>query len=247
MQSVAARTVAARDVRSRPRWPRRSTRSAGSSAPTAATSSSWLPIRRRCASRSRSSSAASPCAECVLPPDQLRDTIEAAIGRRVPRRVRARGRRPPPLTVPEPSAPELWRALVDVYQPVLREVVTELERDAGIDSGTYSVLGYLDRAGGSMPLAELQASCGSATASPGSVGWSSAWRPTGSSTRDVHPDDRRATTVALTRAGRARTRCGTRRLRAGARAPSRRSRRRRRRADDSSTLLERLAAARADR
>ena len=44
----------------------------------------------------------------------------------------------------------LWSALVDVYQPVLRDVVAALERDAGIDSGTYSALAYLDRAGGRM-------------------------------------------------------------------------------------------------
>ena len=60
------------------------------------------------------------------------------------------------MTVSDPTAAEIWRALVDVYQPVLRDVVTELERDAGIDSGTYSVLAYLDRAGGTMRLAELQ-------------------------------------------------------------------------------------------
>jgi DNA-binding MarR family transcriptional regulator len=43
-----------------------------------------------------------------------------------------------------------------VYQPVLRDVVATLEQDAGIDSGTYSVLAYLDRAESPMRLRELQ-------------------------------------------------------------------------------------------
>ena len=46
------------------------------------------------------------------------------------------------------ATPRCWSALVDVYQPVLRDVVADLERDAGIDSGTYSALAYLDRAVG---------------------------------------------------------------------------------------------------
>ena len=43
-----------------------------------------------------------------------------------------------------------------MYQPVLRDVVATLEQDAGIDSGTYSVLAYLDRAESPMRLRELQ-------------------------------------------------------------------------------------------
>jgi len=108
--------------------------------------------------------------------------------------------------VPEPSAPEVWRALVDVYQPVLREVVTELERDAGIDSGTYSVLAYLDRAGGGLPLAELQRLMHVRYSQPGLSRLVQRMESDGFVTRAGHPDDRRATAVALTRAGRARTR-----------------------------------------
>ena len=105
-----------------------------------------------------------------------------------------------------PSAPEVWRALVDVYQPVLREVVTELERDAGIDSGTYSVLAYLDRAGGARPLAELQTLMRVRYSQPGLSRLVQRMESDGLVTRAGDPHDRRATTVALTRAGRARTR-----------------------------------------
>ena len=104
-----------------------------------------------------------------------------------------------------PSAPEVWRALVDVYQPVLREVVTELERDAGIDSGTYSVLAYLDRAGDAMPLAELQALMRVRYSQPGLSRLVQRMEADGLVTRTGDPHDRRATTVALTSSGRART------------------------------------------
>jgi DNA-binding MarR family transcriptional regulator len=108
--------------------------------------------------------------------------------------------------VPGPPAPEVWRALVDVYQPVLREVVTELERDAGIDSGTYSVLAYLDRAHGVLPLAELQGLMRVRYSQPGLSRLVQRMESDGLVTRAGDPHDRRATTVALTRAGRARTR-----------------------------------------
>ena len=104
-----------------------------------------------------------------------------------------------------PSAPEVWRALVDVYQPVLREVVTELERDAGIDSGTYSVLAYLDRAGGALPLAELQSMMRVRYSQPGLSRLVQRMESDGLVARAGDPHDRRATTVALTRSGRART------------------------------------------
>jgi DNA-binding MarR family transcriptional regulator len=105
-----------------------------------------------------------------------------------------------------PSAPELWRALVDVYQPVLREVVAELERDAGIDSGTYSVLAYLERAGGALPLAELQRLMQVRYSQPGLSRLVQRLEGDGLLARAVDPGDRRATTVALTRLGRRRTR-----------------------------------------
>jgi DNA-binding MarR family transcriptional regulator len=108
--------------------------------------------------------------------------------------------------VPDPTAPELWRALVDVYQPVLREVVIELERHAGIDSGTYSVLGYLDRAEGSMRLGELQALMRVRYSQPGLSRLVQRMEADGLVDRVEVPDDGRATTVRLTRSGRTRTR-----------------------------------------
>lgn len=104
-----------------------------------------------------------------------------------------------------PTAAEIWRALVDVYQPVLRDVVTELERDAGIDSGTYSVLAYLDRAGGTMRLAELQSLMRVRYSQPGLSRLVQRMETDGLVGRVTDADDRRATTVRLTRAGRART------------------------------------------
>ena len=106
----------------------------------------------------------------------------------------------------DPSAPELWRALVDVYQPVLREVVTELERDAGIDSGTYSVLAYLDRADGAMRMSELQALMRVRYSQPGLSRLVQRMEGDELVERVDAPDDRRTTTVRLTRSGRARTR-----------------------------------------
>ncbi len=108
--------------------------------------------------------------------------------------------------MPDPTAPELGRALVDVYQPVLRAVVTDLERDAGIDSGTYSVLGYLDRAGGSMRLSELQTLLRVRYSQPGLSRLVQRMEIDGLVDRVEVPDDGRATTVRLTRSGRTRTR-----------------------------------------
>jgi DNA-binding MarR family transcriptional regulator len=100
----------------------------------------------------------------------------------------------------------LWSALVDVYQPVLRDVVTALERDAGIDSGTYSALAYLDRAGGRMRLRDLQDSMRVRYSQPGLSRLVQRMEADGSVERAVDLGDRRGTLVALTRAGRARFR-----------------------------------------
>ena len=104
-----------------------------------------------------------------------------------------------------PSAPELWRALVDVYQPVLRQVVTELERDAGIDSGTYSVLAYLDRADGTMRLSELQSLMRVRYSQPGLSRLVQRMEDDGLVERVTDPADGRAVSVGLTRRGRTRT------------------------------------------
>ena len=100
----------------------------------------------------------------------------------------------------------LWSALVDVYQPVLRDVVTVLERDAGIDSGTYSALAYLDRAGGRMQLRDLHALMRVRYSQPGLSRLVQRMEADGLVDRRVHAEDRRGTVVALRRAGRDRFR-----------------------------------------
>jgi DNA-binding MarR family transcriptional regulator len=104
------------------------------------------------------------------------------------------------------SAQRLWSALVAVYQPVLRDVVGSLERDAGIDSGAYSALAYLDRAGGRLPLRDLHALMRARYSQPGLSRLVQRLEQEGLVTRTVDAADRRATTVGLTRTGRARFR-----------------------------------------
>jgi DNA-binding MarR family transcriptional regulator len=98
----------------------------------------------------------------------------------------------------------LWSALVAVYQPVLREVVRALETEAGIDSGAYSALAYLDRAGGRMPLRDLQDLMRARYSQPGLSRLVQRLERDGLVERAVDAGDRRATTLALTRAGRRR-------------------------------------------
>lgn len=101
---------------------------------------------------------------------------------------------------------QLWSALVAVYQPVLRDVVTVLERDAGIDSGTYSALAYLDQAGGRMRLRELHDLMRVRYSQPGLSRLVQRMAEDGIVERRVDPDDGRGTIVSLTRAGRTRFR-----------------------------------------
>jgi DNA-binding MarR family transcriptional regulator len=100
----------------------------------------------------------------------------------------------------------LWTALVAVYQPVLREVVDALERDAGIDSGTYSALAYLDQAGGRMRIGDLHALLRVRYSQPGLSRLVQRMERDGIVERRIDPDDRRGTVVSLTRAGRTRFR-----------------------------------------
>jgi DNA-binding MarR family transcriptional regulator len=100
----------------------------------------------------------------------------------------------------------LWSALVDVYQPVLRDVVAALERDAGIDSGTYSALAYLDRAGGRIRLRELHDLMRVRYSQPGLSRLVQRMEQDGMVERHVDPDDRRGTRISLSRAGRRRFR-----------------------------------------
>lgn len=95
---------------------------------------------------------------------------------------------------------------MDVYQPVLRDVVTALEGAAGIDSGTYSALAYLDRAGGRMRLRDLHDLMRVRYSQPGLSRLVQRMEADGIVQRRIDPDDRRGTVVALTRAGRNRFR-----------------------------------------
>ncbi|MGZ8765393.1 MAG: MarR family winged helix-turn-helix transcriptional regulator [Acidimicrobiia bacterium] len=105
-----------------------------------------------------------------------------------------------------PDAGRLWSALVDVYQPVLRDVVAELERDARIDSGTYSALAYLDRTSGRMRIGELHALMRVRYSQPGLSRLVQRMEAEGLLDRTVDPADRRSTVLQLTRAGRTRFR-----------------------------------------
>jgi DNA-binding MarR family transcriptional regulator len=104
------------------------------------------------------------------------------------------------------STQRLWSALVAVYQPVLRDVVQALEQDAGIDSGAYSALAYLDQAGGRMALRELHDLMRARYSQPGLSRLVQRLEREGLVARQVNGDDRRATTVSLTAAGRGRFR-----------------------------------------
>jgi DNA-binding MarR family transcriptional regulator len=96
--------------------------------------------------------------------------------------------------------------LVDVYQPVLRDVVADLEHRAGIDSGTYSVLAYLDRARGRMRLGDLGLLMRVRYSQPGLSRLVQRMEADSLLDRTVDPEDRRATMVSLTRIGRSRLR-----------------------------------------
>ena len=81
-----------------------------------------------------------------------------------------------------------------------------LEREAGIDSGTYSVLAYLDRAGTPMRLGELSELMQVRYSQPGLSRLVQRMERDGIVERRIDPDDRRATRVAMTRSGRTRFR-----------------------------------------
>ncbi len=101
-----------------------------------------------------------------------------------------------------------WSALVRVYQTVLHEVVAALERDAGIDSGMFSVLAHLERAHerGRMPLNRLQRLMYPRFSQPGLSRLVQRMEAAGLVERRRDPTDGRATILVATRAGRARFR-----------------------------------------
>ena len=201
--------------------------------------------RRRCASRLELDARRRELRRVRAPArTSSRATIDAGDRPAGAGRVRAAARRPAPLTVADSTAPELWSALVDVYQPVLRDVVTELERDAGhrlrhlLRARVPRPRRRLDApprapgpdAGALQPAGAEPARAADGGRRPGR----SASRRRGSSRRDGAPDRGPAGTRSTARA---------RGLRPRARAAPRRVRRRRRRAA-LTDALGRLAAAR---
>jgi DNA-binding MarR family transcriptional regulator len=99
-----------------------------------------------------------------------------------------------------------WSALVTVYQAVLHDVVGALERDAGMDSGVFSVLALLERAQPPhrMPMAELQRAMHPRYSQPGFSRAVQRMEVDGLVSRHADPADGRATIVVTTRSGRSR-------------------------------------------
>lgn len=101
---------------------------------------------------------------------------------------------------------EAWSVLVTVYQSVLHDVVGALERDAGIDSGVFSALAYLERAEprGRLPLQELQRLMHPRYSQPGLSRLVQRMEAAGFVERRADPNDKRAALVVTTHAGRTR-------------------------------------------
>jgi DNA-binding MarR family transcriptional regulator len=103
---------------------------------------------------------------------------------------------------------ESWTALVAVYQAVLHDVVDALENEAGLDSGVYSALAYLDLADprGRMAMSELTRLMHPRYSQPGLSRLVKRMEADGLVTRTADPEDRRAVVLTMTRSGRARYR-----------------------------------------
>jgi DNA-binding MarR family transcriptional regulator len=101
-----------------------------------------------------------------------------------------------------------WSTLVTVYQAVLHDVVGELERRAGMDSGVFSTLAYLERADPPhrMPMGELQRAMHPRYSQPGFSRLVQRMEQDGLVERRTDAKDRRATVIVTTRTGRAQFR-----------------------------------------
>jgi DNA-binding MarR family transcriptional regulator len=97
-----------------------------------------------------------------------------------------------------------WSALVTVYQSVLHDVVAALDQRAGMDSGVFSTLAYLERAEPQhrLPMGELQQLMHPRYSQPGFSRLVQRMEADGLVERRPDPDDRRAMIVVTTRAGR---------------------------------------------
>jgi DNA-binding MarR family transcriptional regulator len=102
----------------------------------------------------------------------------------------------------DPAA--VWSTLVRVYQAVLHDVVTELGEQAGMDSGIFSALAYLERADPPhcMAMSELQRQMHPRYSQPGFSRLVARMEADGFVERRRDPVDGRAAVLVSTRAGR---------------------------------------------
>ena len=97
-----------------------------------------------------------------------------------------------------------WSAVVALYQSVLHDVVGRLADEAGMDSGVFSALAYLERADRPhhMRLAELQRLVHPRYSQPGLSRLVQRMEADGFVERRPDPDDGRATILVTTARGR---------------------------------------------
>jgi DNA-binding MarR family transcriptional regulator len=98
----------------------------------------------------------------------------------------------------------VWSALVAVYQGVLHDVVSRLSEEAGMDSGVFSALAYLERADPPhrMPMSELQTLLHPRYSQPGLSRLVQRMETAGLVERRRDADDGRAAILVSTRGGR---------------------------------------------
>ena len=104
----------------------------------------------------------------------------------------------------DPESTATWSALVAVYQAVLHDVVQALGDRAGIDSGVFSALAYLERADPPhrIGLGELHRLLHPRYSQPGLSRLVQRMEADGLIERRPDPADGRAAIVVSTRAGR---------------------------------------------
>jgi len=97
-----------------------------------------------------------------------------------------------------------WSALVAVYQAVLHDIVQALAAGAGMDSGVFSALAYVERADPPhrIRLGELQRLLHPRYSQPGLSRLVQRMEADGLVERRPDPDDRRAAILVSTRSGR---------------------------------------------
>jgi DNA-binding MarR family transcriptional regulator len=97
-----------------------------------------------------------------------------------------------------------WSAVVTLYQAVLHDVVGRLGEEAGMDSGVFSALAYLERSEPRhrMRLAELQQLMHPRYSQPGLSRLVQRMEADGLVERRADPDDGRAAILVTTAAGR---------------------------------------------